>query len=400
MRLFHTANDEEIKRGLTTDIYFIRTREILEKLGLNNTKVLLDISFDKYPYNWSWGVISGTYEAIKLLEGIPIDFYIVDEGTVLPPRDYYGYRMVIGYIEGPYGPFSIYETPLLGFLCQSTGISTYAAHIRVRARDKLLLSFGARRMHPAIAPMIDWAAYIAGFDGISAVLSAEMLGIKPTGTMPHALILIIGDQVEAWKAFDKYVEEDVPRIALVDTLYDEKIESLMAAEALREKLFGVRLDTPGSRRGDLTDIVREVRAELDMRGFKHVKIFVSGGIRYDNIDELIKAGVDGFGIGTGLSNAPTVDFALDIVAKEGKPYAKRGKIAGRKFLYRCDKCYTYKISFIKKDNKCPNCGGEMGSLIKKVIENGNIIINLKKPAEIKRYVLSQLDKIRRLGWTD
>jgi len=400
MKIFHTASDDEIKNGKTTDIYFIRTRHILEKLGLDKTNVIMDISFDRYPYNWSWGVISGTYEAMKLLEGLPINFYIVDEGTILPPKDYNGYRMVIGYIEGPYGPFSIYETPLLGLLCQSSGISTYAAHIKIKAWNKVLLSFGARRMHPAITPMIDWAAYIAGFDGISAVISAEMLGIKPTGTMPHALILIVGDQVEAWKAFDKFMDEDVPRIALVDTLYDEKIESIMAAEALGKRLFGVRLDTPGSRRGNFADIIREVRAELDLRGYKHVKIFVSGGIKYENIDELIEAGADGFGVGTGLSNAPTVDFAMDIVVKEGRPFAKRGKIAGRKYLFRCRECYTYKLTFDETDNICPKCNAKMESLIRKVIENGKILINLKRPQEVRDYVLSQLEKIRELGWRD
>lgn len=400
MKIFHTATDDDIKKGLTTDIYFIRTKQILEKMGLDKTHVIMDISFDKYPYNWSWGVISGTYEAIKLLEGLPIDFYLVEEGTLLPPRDYLGRRMVIGYVEGPYGPFSIYETPLLGFLCQSSGISTYAAHIRLKAWDKILLSFGARRMHPAITPMIDWAAYISGFDGVSAVISAEMLNIKPTGTMPHALILIVGNQKDAWLAFDKYMDENIPRIMLVDTLYDEKIESLMAAEILKDRLYGVRLDTPGNRRGDFPDIIREVRSELELRGYKHVKIFVSGGIRYENIDELINAGVDGFGVGTGLSNAPTVDFAIDIVVREGRPIAKRGKIAGRKYLYRCTNCYTTKLSFNDNDNVCPKCGTQMEKLFKKVIENGKITVTFKSPQQVREYVLSQLMKIRELGWKD
>jgi nicotinate phosphoribosyltransferase len=400
MKLFKIALDREIKEGLTTDIYFIRTKKILEKLGLDQTRVILDISFDAYPYNWSWGVISGIYEALTLMEGLPLDLYFIEEGTILPPRDVNGYRMVIGYVEGAYGPFSIYETPLLGLLCQSSGISTYAAHVRVKAWNKMLLSFGARRMHPSITPMIDYAAYIGGFDGVSSVLSAKMMGLKPMGTMPHALILIIGDQKKAWVAFDKFVEGDVPRIALVDTLYDEKIESLMAAESLDKKLYGVRLDTPGSRRGNLADIVREVRMELDQRGYSHVKIFVSGGIRYDNITPLVEAGVDGFGIGTGLSNAPTVDFAIDIVVKEGKPYAKRGKIAGRKYLFRCPECFVHKITFDENDDKCPKCGDQMLSLIRKAIDNGKIIIKPKTPSEIRNYVLKQLSKIMELGWGD
>jgi len=85
-------------------------------------------------------------------------------------------------------------------------------------------------MHPAITPMLDYAAYIGGFDGVSSILSAEVIGTRPMGTMPHALIIIMGSQEEAWKAFDRHVEEGVPRIALIDTFADEKTEAIKAAE--------------------------------------------------------------------------------------------------------------------------------------------------------------------------
>ncbi|NIM44791.1 MAG: nicotinate phosphoribosyltransferase, partial [Nitrososphaeria archaeon] len=54
---------------------------------------------------------------------------------------------------------------------------------------------------PSISPMLDRAAYIGGFDGVSSLKGAEVIGAKPTGTMPHALIIAMGDQVKAWKAF-------------------------------------------------------------------------------------------------------------------------------------------------------------------------------------------------------
>lgn len=44
-----------------------------------------------------------------------------------------------------------------------------------------------------------------------------------------------------------------------------------------ETLYGVRLDTPGSRKGNFAEIIREVRWELDVRGHKKVKIIASGG---------------------------------------------------------------------------------------------------------------------------
>ncbi|RLG61044.1 nicotinate phosphoribosyltransferase [Candidatus Geothermarchaeota archaeon] len=401
---FYIADSNDIKKGRTTDIYFMRTVEVLKKDGKDKVHVDMEITTNKLPYGFSWGILAGVNEVIALLKDHKLDLYIMREGTLFKPRDDYGVRMPIGIISGPYGEFAIYETPLLGLLCQASGVATYSAHIRFNASDKVLLSFGARRMHPAITPLIDYAAYIAGFDGISAVISAEKLGVKPTGTMPHALIIIYGDQKKAWKAFDKYVNEDVPRIALIDTFSDEKTEALLAAEALGSRLYGVRLDTPGSRRGDIGEVIREVRWELDIRGYKNVKIFLSGGVDLDEVKRLRDAPVDGFGIGTSVSNARTIDFALDIVAKEGKPIAKRGKYSGIKNVYRCPRCYSFKVvtwdKATDKKIKCDKCGSDMERLLIKVIEDGKIIIKPPKPSETREYVLKQLEDIRRLGWSD
>ena len=400
-RDFLIASDKEIKDGLTTDIYFIRTLDILKKINMDKTNVVMEITGNKLPFNWTWGIISGTYEVIKLMQNKKLDLYLMDEGTLFKPNDDFGVRMPIGYLVGEYGEFAIYETPLLGLLCQSSGISTYSAHLRMIAWDKVLLSFGARRMHPAITPMIDYSAYIGGFNGVSSILSAKIIGVKPQGTMPHALIIIIGDQKKAWKAFDKFVDPKVKRVALVDTFYDEKIEALLAAETLKEKLFAIRLDTPGSRRGNMKEIIREVRWELNIRGYKKVKIIVSGGVNHENIKEMIDGGADGFGIGTSVSNSPTLDFALDIVEKEKEKISKRGKLSGKKQVYRCPECFTYKVVLDNEEvPKCPRCGSTMKPLIKKVLEKGKIVEKIRGTEETREYVLDQLRKIRDLDWGD
>ena len=400
-RDFLIADDEEIKEGLTTDIYFIRTVDILKKTNMDKTNVVMEITANKLPFNWTWGIISGTYEVIKLMQNKNLDLYLMEEGTLFKPNDDFGVRMPIGYLAGEYGEFAIYETPLLGLLCQSSGIATYSAHLKVIAWDKVLLAFGARRMHPAITPMIDYSAYIGGFDGVSSVLSAKIIGVEPQGTMPHALIIIMGDQKKAWEAFDKYVDPRIKRIALVDTFYDEKVEALLAADTLKDKLFAIRLDTPGSRRGSMREIIREVRWELNIRGYDKVKIIVSGGVNHENIKEMIKGGADGFGIGTSVSNAPTLDFALDIVEKEKEKISKRGKLSGRKQVYRCPKCFTYKVVLEnEKAPKCPKCGSMMKPLIKKVLEKGKVIEKIKSVDETKKYVLDQLKKVKDLDWGD
>ncbi|RLI12319.1 nicotinate phosphoribosyltransferase [Candidatus Bathyarchaeota archaeon] len=394
MGMFHHASDNEIKNGETTDIYFVRTKQIIKAKGLEKTPVIADITPGKLPHGWPWGILCGIEEEAHLFKGIPVDVYAMPEGSIFRHEDYYGIREPVIRIEGPYGEFCVYETPMLGLICQASGIATRAARMRKIAGEKTLISFGIRRMHPALSPMIDRAAYIGGFDGVSSLSGAKIIGVKPVGTMPHALIIVFGDQVKAWKAFDEVISSDVPRVALVDTYSDEKMESIMAAETLKERLQAVRLDTPASRRGNFAELIREVRWELDIRGFKHVKIFVSGGLKEENIGELSKAGADAFGVGTSLSNAPTVDFAMDIVEIDGKLCAKRGKLGGRKQVWRCPKCLTDVVLPLDKPQpKCPLCGGKMEPMLKPLIKNGKIVAELPKPKEIREYVLKQIRKL-------
>ncbi len=397
MKIFLIASDEEIKSGYTTDVYFERTEKILKEKGMDKVNVVAEVTTGGLPEGKKWGVLTGVIEAIKLLEGCKINFYSMPEGSVFRSNDFYGIREPVAFIEGPYIEFCKLETPLLGFLCQSSGVSTKAAHIRIKAWKNLLIAFGARRMHPAISPMLDWASYVGGFDGVSTLKGASIIGAEPTGTMPHSLIIVFGSQVEAWKSFDEIMPEKVPRIMLVDTFWDEKLESLEAAKLLKNKLYGVRLDTPSSRRGNMKEIIREVKWELKSRGYENVKIIVSGGVDEENIVDYIEAGADGFGVGTSVSNAPTVDFALDIVEVNGKPISKRGKFSGKKQVWRCTDCF---IDIVKLWNegmpKCPKCGKEMKPMLIKFIENGSVLEKLPNAKEAKEYVLKQLEIIRKI----
>ena len=148
--------------------------------------------------------------------------------------------------------------------------------------------------------------------------------------MPHALILCLGDTLKAAEAFDRHIDAEVERIALVDTFKDEAEESLRLAEALSEKLWGVRLDTPSERGRVTAELVAEVRARLDQAGHSHVKIAVSGGLDAERIGYFQAAGapVDAFGVGSAISGASAIDFTADIKEVDGCPVAKRGRIPG------------------------------------------------------------------------
>jgi len=394
MRLFHYATDEEIKKGETTDIYFSRTKQIIEAKKLDKLRALAEVTPGKLPSEWPWGILCGIEEEAHLFEGCNVNVYAMPEGSVFYYTDRRGIREPVMFIEGPYGEYCLLETPMLGLICQASGAATRAARIKKVAGEKFVMAFGIRRMHPALSPMLDRAAYIGGFDGVSSLKGAEAIGAKPTGTMPHALIIAFGDQVKAWKAFDEVMPPDVPRVALVDTYFDEKAESIMAAEALKDRLYGVRLDTPGSRKGNFAELVREVRWELDVRGYQHVKIFVSGGLNEESVRVLSEAGAEGFGVGTSVSNAPTVDFAMDIIELEGKLVAKRGKLGGKKQVWRCPKCLVDTVQLFKSPQpNCPECGGKTQPMLKPLIEKGKMVAKLPKPNEIRQYVLEQIKKL-------
>ncbi|MBI4513765.1 MAG: nicotinate phosphoribosyltransferase [Gemmatimonadetes bacterium] len=386
---FHTASPEEIRAGRVTDVYFARTLEVLKAKGIDR-RVRAEFVAKDLPDRWPWGVLAGIEEVVRLLEDRDLNVRAMEEGQV-----FHALEPVLE-VEGSYQAFCVHETAMLGLLCQATGIATRAARCRIAAGpDRRIISFGARRMHPALAPMVERAAYLGGCDGVATIAGAELIGADPVGTMPHALILVMGDTVDAVKAFDEVIDAKLPRVALIDTFQDEKFEALRVADALKGRLSAVRLDTPASRRGDFHAILREVRWELDLRGHTNVQIIVSGGIDEDTIRELRDV-VDGFGVGTSISSAPVVDFAMDIVEIEGAPLAKRGKWSGAKQVTRCEACFESTTAPLSAQPpvSCPQCGaaGTLSLLVQPLLERGRLARPLPSVHELRARTLKRLDR--------
>src|SRR5215472_5940884 len=242
-RAFHVAIEPEIKTGQVSDVYFARTVEILKARGINK-RVKAEVRLKSFPQSdWLFGVLAGIEEVASLLEGLPVNVWAMDEGTL------FGAHEPVLVIEGTYVEWAEYETALLGLLCQASGIATKAARCKRAAGERAVISFGARRMHPVLAPMIERNAFVGGCDGVAVTKAAELIEADPTGTIPHALVLMFGDTVEALRAFHEVIDPKVRRVALIDTLQDEKFEAIRVAQALGKDLYAVRLDTPSSRRG-------------------------------------------------------------------------------------------------------------------------------------------------------
>jgi nicotinate phosphoribosyltransferase len=316
-RRLHSATHEEILAGFTTDVYFVRTMEILRSLGLSETPVVAEVFASRD------GICAGVEEVRYLLGDADVRVESLREGESFSARE------VIMRIEGPYGRFGAYETPLLGMLAHASGWATAARHVVQSAGETPAYVFGARHVHPAVAPVMERAALIGGMKGAACILGAKLLGQDPVGTMPHAFILIVGDTLRAATAYHELMPAGVPRLVLVDTFTDEAVEALRVADAMGRDLSAIRLDTPKERGSVTPDLVREVRARLDLAGHRHVQIFVSGGVTPDRMPALTEAGANAFGVGSYVTAAPPIDMTMDLREVNGKPLAKRGRTPGR-----------------------------------------------------------------------
>jgi nicotinate phosphoribosyltransferase len=321
---FPTAAD--VLSGETADVYFERARHILGAEGLDPV-----VTMEIFPR--AEGILCGADEALAYLREILGDIDGDDAPVVEALHDgaRFAAKEVVMRITARYSAFGLYETAILGILASGSGWATAARRIVDAAAPIPVVGFGARHVHPSVADQLDYASVIGGCVGASTPAGARLAGLNPTGTMPHALILIFGDTLRAAEAFDRHIDPDVPRIVLVDTFKDEAEESLRIADALGDRLYGVRLDTPSERGRVTPELVKEVRARLDLAGHRHVKILVSGGLDVDRIGVFKEAGapVDSFAVGSAISKASPIDFTGDLKEIDGKPVAKRGRIPGR-----------------------------------------------------------------------
>jgi nicotinate phosphoribosyltransferase len=325
MGILRVRPSHEILSGESADVYFARAERILQREGMDPIVLMEVFSRDS-------GVLCGIDEAKNLIAHV-LAGADSSEATVeaLDDGDPFGPKEIVLRIEARYRAFGLYETAILGMLAQSTGWATAARECVDAAAPQPVISFGARHVHPDITDVLDYAAIVGGCVGASTPAGARLAGLRPTGTMPHSLVLIFGDTVEAALTFDRDLEPDIPRIVLVDTFKDEAEEALRVAQALGDRLYGVRLDTPVERGRVTADLVTEVRARLDQAGFEGVKIVVSGGLSPDRIRYFKDSGapVDSFAVGSYISGAAPIDFTGDIKAIDGRPIAKRGRIPGR-----------------------------------------------------------------------
>jgi nicotinate phosphoribosyltransferase len=333
---------DRIREGYYTDAYFNLTKELLESVG-HDPRVVMQV-FQKHE-----SVLGGIDEAIavlKLCSGRRVDgewqsgwdeldVRALHEGDPISP-----YEPVM-HIEGEYSLFAHLETVYLGSLARRTLIMRNVRDVVEAAGGKPILYFPARHDHWLVQTGDGWAAHIAGAIGVSTDAQASWWGGRGIGTVPHALIAAFdGDTVAAARAFADHFAGETRIVVLVDFENDSVRTSLEVAEALGDRLWGVRLDTSNTivdrslldhmgsfdPRGVNPELVRLVRTALDEAGHERVRIVVSGGFNAERIGafERERVPVDVYGVGSSLIRGEN-DFTADVVMVEGRPCAKVGR---------------------------------------------------------------------------
>src|SRR5690554_4248846 len=117
----YSATHEEIVQGLTTDIYFVKTQEILQKLHKDDTEVVAEIFARRN------GVFAGLTEAKLLLADLGLELWALPEGETFAAKE------VVMRIHGRYSQFGIYETAILGMLASSSGWASAAREAKEAA---------------------------------------------------------------------------------------------------------------------------------------------------------------------------------------------------------------------------------------------------------------------------
>jgi nicotinate phosphoribosyltransferase len=329
---------EKMREGYYTDAYFNHARATLLHDG-RRPRVVMQVFQKRHSY------LGGIDEAIAVLKLCSHDWdaltvHALRDGDEIEPWE------TVMTIEGDYTLFAHLETVYLGVLARRTLVTTNVVHVLRAANGKPVIFMPARHDHWRVQTGDGYAAHLAGRIvgapiGVTTDEQASWWGGKGVGTVPHALISAYGgNTVLAATKFAEWAPDDLNVSVLVDFENDSVRTSLEVARALRERLWGVRLDTSElivdrslwNEMGDFKPVgvneqlVRRVRAALDADGFERVKIVASGGFTAEKIAGFESHGVpvDAYGVGSSLIRGAN-DFTGDVVLTDGRPSAKVGR---------------------------------------------------------------------------
>jgi nicotinate phosphoribosyltransferase len=384
--------------ALLTDHYELTMVQAARQAGTADRRAVFELFPRRLPEGRRYGVVAGVGRALDALEDFRFDAATIAalEGIVDPDMlewlsSYHFSGDVWGYAEGevyfPYSPLLVVEgtfaeavlleTVLLSIYNHDSAIASAASRMTLAAAGRPCIEMGSRRTHEEAAVAAARAAYVAGFDASSNLAARARYGVPSTGTAAHSFTLLHDAEADAFRA--QVQSLGVGTTLLVDT-YDVAEAVRLAVEVAGTHLGAVRLDS-----GDLGEVAREVRAQLDALGATGTRVVVTSDLDEHAIAALAAAPVDAYGVGTQLvtgSGHPTCGFVYKLVAREGEDgemvsVAKKSKdklsVGGRKYALRRRSAAGTAEAEVVGIGAAPEDDGDDRPLLVPLVEGGHVI---------------------------
>jgi nicotinate phosphoribosyltransferase len=351
--------------ALLTDRYELTMLAAALADGTADRHCTFEVFARRLPDGRRYGVVAGTARVLDAIRRFRFtdaelttlaEYGVVDRTTLDWLADYRFAGDVHGYPEGElYFPGSpvltvtggfaeavILETVVLSVLNHDCAIASAAARMVTAAAGRPLIEMGSRRTHEQAAVAASRAAYLGGFASTSNLEAGRRYGIPTAGTAAHAFVLLhVGadggaDGDGEARAFASQVASLGAKTTLLVDTYDIRAGIERAVAAAGPELDAIRIDS-----GDLGELARQARDQLDALGARSTRVVLSGDLDEYAIASLRAEPVDAYGVGTSLvtgSGAPTAGMVYKLVEVDGRPVAKRSSAkesrGGRKSALR------------------------------------------------------------------
>lgn len=294
----------------------------------------------------------------------------MSDGEILENRGDPANAKPVLVVRGRYRDFALLKTPMLGILSRGTRVATNVYRALAAARGKPVFTFNARYDPPEVQALDGYCYHVAVStynrrtganlpDAVSTFANAKFWSGTTVGTISHeAIACFLGDVGALMDSFARCLPLEVPRVALVDfrndclgdtrrvmrrlfQRYRESVDDGAIEEALRYKLFGVRVDTPRELAdlsfgespnpedlGPSQELIRNVRRAIDeewrawdlppewaeraQQWCREIRIIASGGFNERKIRryERQRVPVDMYGVGAALLSNSQVEGSV------------------------------------------------------------------------------------------
>nr|WP_235500400.1 nicotinate phosphoribosyltransferase [Leifsonia sp. Root227] len=318
--------------ALLTDRYELTMLDAALLKGTHDRECVFEAFTRRLPAGRRYGILAGTGRLLELIEQFRFgdseleylrDNRVVRDATIDWLANYRFSGTIAGYREGevffPGSPFLVVDAPfaegviletlILSVFNYDSAVASAAARMVTAAGGRPVAEMGSRRANERAAVAAARAAFIAGFSATSNLEAGRHWGVPTMGTAAHAFTLLHDSEEDAFRA---QVDALGPGTTLLVDTFDVETAIDTAVRVAGPELGAVRLDS-----GDLPNLVRRVRAQLDALGAVNTKITVTNDLDEFTIAGLAASPVDSYGVGTSVvtgSGHPASGMVYKLVA--------------------------------------------------------------------------------------